>query len=494
MDSIKFLVCGAIRNASEVDLFISRVLKVQEKQGPFSFVVCCGYDQKQSVCLAEAGVKEELSLGVYLASQQSRDVAPLKESIQKNVYRIRPFEIFEVCGFRLSFIPFGLSQDLDAFNSLVDCCTQSKIQLDIAVLDIPLDRQLLRLQGQHSDLSKGLAKLRPRYSFCSVEPFEYFEYGPFLFEDSLTPSRFIHLSCVGSKQKWLYALSMKPLAYLNETDLIKEKSEHSTLSNPFTFDKLAEEETKVSLMEKHSVVDDANKPHQVSCWFCLANEKDLHLIVDIGQYCFLALAKGYLSKHHILIVPIEHVGSRFELSSETWKEMQFYLELLENWWRSMNLQIFWFERSMKPPSGNEVNHMQIQVIGIPSRENLSFVSNLLDRESKKLGITIWELCSQDELKEKYHREKMDEYILFKLPDGCYALHVVEKESKRKRKSVGVQSSYFALFSFGRKIAALAMGMPQKINWKKSLTDLKEEERVTNELREEFLSWKLKNSN
>ncbi|GJD08373.1 CWF19-like protein 1 [Galdieria sulphuraria] len=456
MELTKFLVCGAIKEESEAELFLSRILRVQEKQGPFSFVLCCGFDLKQLVSLTTAAEKkEELSLEVYLASQHKWDSVPLKESIQKNVYTLRPFEVFEFCR----------------------------------------KLQSLHLQGQYSDLSKGLAQLKPRYSFCSVEPFEYFEYGPFLFEDSFTLSRFIHLSHVGSKQKWLYALSMKPVAYLDETNWIKERSGPSVLPNPFQFDKIVEEEEKevanVRFLEKYSLDGDAKKPHQASCWFCLANEKDLHLIVDVGQYCFLALAKGYLSKYHLLIVPIEHVGSRFELSTETWKEVQFYLSLLENWWSSMNLQIFWFERSMKPPSGNEVNHMQIQVIGMPIRESLSFVSNLLDRESKRLGVTIWELGSETEFEEKYRSGKMDEYILFKLPDGCYALHVVESENKRKRKYAGTQSPYFALFSFGRKIAALAMNMPQKIDWKKSVNDMKEEEQVTNELREEFLSWKRK---
>ncbi|EME30206.1 uncharacterized protein Gasu_23630 [Galdieria sulphuraria] len=496
MELTKFLVCGAIKEESEAELFLSRILRVQEKQGPFSFVLCCGFDLKQLVSLTTAAEKkEELSLEVYLASQHKWDSVPLKESIQKNVYTLRPFEVFEVCSFRISFIPCGLSHDWNAFNSFVESCMRSQTQLDIAILDISLDRQSLHLQGQYSDLSKGLAQLKPRYSFCSVEPFEYFEYGPFLFEDSFTLSRFIHLSHVGSKQKWLYALSMKPVAYLDETNWIKERSGPSVLPNPFQFDKIVEEEEKevanVRFLEKYSLDGDAKKPHQASCWFCLANEKDLHLIVDVGQYCFLALAKGYLSKYHLLIVPIEHVGSRFELSTETWKEVQFYLSLLENWWSSMNLQIFWFERSMKPPSGNEVNHMQIQVIGMPIRESLSFVSNLLDRESKRLGVTIWELGSETEFEEKYRSGKMDEYILFKLPDGCYALHVVESENKRKRKYAGTQSPYFALFSFGRKIAALAMNMPQKIDWKKSVNDMKEEEQVTNELREEFLSWKRK---
>lgn len=494
--------------ASEANLLTTRVLKVQEKQGPFSFVLCCGFDPRQVDSFTAAKTKEEqTSMEIYLSSQTT-DKAPLKEPLQKNIYSMRPFEVFEVCGFRISFMPVGQLEDWSAFNKLAESCACSRIQLDIAVIDISLDSRTLRFPKPHTHLSKGLAQLKPRYIFCSVQvscycsgyamvlltsyqSYQHFEYGPFAFDGSLVPSRFIHLSNVGSKQKWLYALSLKPIAYMNDSELTKELSSDSMLANPFKSDSVVQTNSSSTLLQNNSLDSEPTKAEQISCWFCLANEKDLHLIIDVGHYCFLAVAKGYLSKYHVLIVPIEHVGSRFELSKEAWQEVVSYLSSLESWWRSMNLQIFWFERCIKPPTGNKVNHMQIQVIGMPIKESPSYVSSLLDRESKKLRITVRELESETELEDEYRLGKISEYILFKLPDGCYALHVVE--NPKKRKSLDAQSPYFALFSFGRKIAALAMRIPQKIDWKKSVNDFKEEQRVTNELREEFFSWKRKMS-
>jgi len=490
METTKFLVCGSIREEPEAKLLISRTRKAQEKQGPFSFILCCGFNPNENkILLAAEQTWKELPLDIYLGSEQKTENAASAESVDGRIHSAEPFEIVQMSDFRVSFIPVGRSQDWNAFSNLVETCVHSQVQLDIAILDCSLDRQSLLFPENCSSLSKGLAKLKPRYIFCSVEPFEYFEYGPFLFEDSIAPSRFINLANVGSNQKWLYALSLRPLAHMKESDCTNELATQTLLSNPFVLDGLSGKERNA--VESRLV--ETPKSKQVSCWFCLANEKDLHLIIDVGQHCFLALAKGYLVKYHVLIVPIEHVGSRFELSEEAWKEVQFYLALLESWWRSLNLQIFWFERHMKPPSGSDLNHMQIQVIGMPIKEDPSLVSNLLDRESKKLGVTIWELETEKELEDKYHVDRTMEYILFKLPDNCYALHIVEKNSK-KRKTAGEQSPYFALFSFGRKIAALAMGMPQKVDWKKSINDEKEEERVTNELRQDFLLWKRKNSN
>lgn len=43
------------------------------------------------------------------------------------------------------------------------------------------------------------------------------------------------------------------------------------------------------------------------CWFCLANPTvRKHLIVDVGEHAYLALAHGPLTDDHLLIIPIEH--------------------------------------------------------------------------------------------------------------------------------------------------------------------------------------------
>ncbi len=42
-----------------------------------------------------------------------------------------------------------------------------------------------------------------------------------------------------------------------------------------------------------------------ACWFCLASpEVEKHLIVSVGDECYVALAKGGIDWNNLLIVPI----------------------------------------------------------------------------------------------------------------------------------------------------------------------------------------------
>jgi hypothetical protein len=41
------------------------------------------------------------------------------------------------------------------------------------------------------------------------------------------------------------------------------------------------------------------------CWFCLSNVGvEKHLVIAIGDSCYLALAKGGLTQDHVLILPV----------------------------------------------------------------------------------------------------------------------------------------------------------------------------------------------
>jgi hypothetical protein len=49
------------------------------------------------------------------------------------------------------------------------------------------------------------------------------------------------------------------------------------------------------------------------CWFCLSNpELEKHLLVDIGETCYLAVAKGSVVEWggHLLIIPMSHYANR----------------------------------------------------------------------------------------------------------------------------------------------------------------------------------------
>lgn len=53
------------------------------------------------------------------------------------------------------------------------------------------------------------------------------------------------------------------------------------------------------------------------CWFCLASpEVEKHLVVSVGTYAYLALAKGGLVSEHLLILPITHFQSTPDLDDD----------------------------------------------------------------------------------------------------------------------------------------------------------------------------------
>lgn len=52
-----------------------------------------------------------------------------------------------------------------------------------------------------------------------------------------------------------------------------------------------------------------------ACWFCLANPATrTHLIVEIGEAAYIALARGGLTRDHLIIVPIEHIPGNDRIS------------------------------------------------------------------------------------------------------------------------------------------------------------------------------------
>lgn len=48
-----------------------------------------------------------------------------------------------------------------------------------------------------------------------------------------------------------------------------------------------------------------------TCWFCLSSPQvDVNLVASVGEECYLALDKGPITPHHVLLVPIEHYPSQ----------------------------------------------------------------------------------------------------------------------------------------------------------------------------------------
>lgn len=116
-----------------------------------------------------------------------------------------------------------------------------------------------------------------------------------------------------------------------------------------------------------------------SCWFCLSNPAARkHLIADIGEEVYLALAKGPLTSEHVIIVPIEHVSSTAADISESLNgELETYMRKV-NSLHEGKCAIFF------KMSANPTHHFHIQAISIDRIRLFDFLEFLEDF-SVKLG-------------------------------------------------------------------------------------------------------------
>jgi hypothetical protein len=118
-----------------------------------------------------------------------------------------------------------------------------------------------------------------------------------------------------------------------------------------------------------------------SCWFCLSNPAARkHLIVDIGDEAYVALAKGPLTADHIIIVPIEHVSSTTSMSSLS-EPLSAEIINFMHWANTLQpgKQSIFFRLASNPS-----HHMHIQGISIDSSKIGSFLE-FLTAFSAKFG-------------------------------------------------------------------------------------------------------------
>ena len=72
-------------------------------------------------------------------------------------------------------------------------------------------------------------------------------------------------------------------------------------------------------LPRHPPRDTPSSPHlpsqtpilalRIGCWFCLSNEKDLHLVASIATESFVSMDKAGVNSDHCQVVPVEHVPS-----------------------------------------------------------------------------------------------------------------------------------------------------------------------------------------
>ena len=220
-------------------------------------------------------------------------------------------------------------------------------------------------------------------------------------------------------------------------------------------------------------------PPPVSCWFCLSNNKDTHMIASIGNASFVAMDKGGLNPEHAQIVPIEHVAAFSMLPDETCEEVWSYLQGFRKFAEATEDRgVVAFERhlTLKNKGGN---HMHLNVVPIPSnRKHLS--KKIFEQAAKRCDFT-WDIIAPEHAQTGIAaRSAMTsllsfpeaEYYAVHLPDGTILITEVKQYDKH-------------WMQFGREVISHLLKTPETANWQSVVQDEDGEIERTNAFKESF---------
>ncbi|XP_035217369.1 CWF19-like protein 1 [Stegodyphus dumicola] len=226
------------------------------------------------------------------------------------------------------------------------------------------------------NLVKGV---KPRYHFAGFRSLDYETLAKKSFvpieSPGSRPTKFIGLAPIGNEEqlKNFYAFKMKSsvqdstgegsstgtkraLPYQNINPLKRFKPLEGTSPTErkpvqYFFDmgpSTSTEKRPGSALSKYGESSKSQANEEVNpsgCWFCLQNDvADKHLVINVGENVYLALAKGCLVTDHVIIVPISHIPSLVSLPKQVEDEMEKYKHALANFFFDQQKAVIFFER------------------------------------------------------------------------------------------------------------------------------------------------------
>ncbi|KAJ1569101.1 hypothetical protein HK405_009900 [Cladochytrium tenue] len=224
------------------------------------------------------------------------------------------------------------------------------------------------------------------------------------------------------------------------------------------------------------------------CWFCLSNPQlEKHLLVDIGDEAYLALAKGGLSDWggHVIMVPMGHIASRRDLApppgspdvSAVVKELQAYRERLRLAYLQKGMVPFLFEvfsGSASVEAVKGLQHMHVQAVPIPSMMAAgTFATIKALAEADGYAVADGDALPADPTAPYFRLElpAPDGHIarvaVLTLPPG-----VSEDPAARDRWNV----------QFPRKALCSLLGCPERLSWRRCVVAEADEAAQTRQMR------------
>ncbi|XP_066249101.1 CWF19-like protein 1 [Euwallacea similis] len=515
-EKIKILLCGDVEG--RFNALFKRVSSINDKSGPFDLLLCVG--NFFGINNKEFGPyklgEKKVPIPTYIlgpnAEHQFKEYPQDEAQFElcTHVYYLGKRGIYnDSKGLKIAYLS-GLSSDQ---SSLYSCTEQDVLELCDAALkgnasfrgiDILLtsqwpqkivhDGKEVNLTGNsQSELVSYLCmKLKPRYVVSGLEGV-YYERPPFrcpnLGEHDTTMetvTRFIGLARVGNpkKDKWIYALNVTPMDKMKIADLVQKTTDETPC--PFNFqeleDKIFRKKKRKSEGPRQYFYDmttpsdqeerrnNKKRPRiefdQSKCWFCLSSPSvEKHLVVTVGESCYLALAKGGMVEEHFLICPMEHFQSSLSCTEEVLQEMQKFKQALHKFYHRNGQVPVFFERNYK------TSHMQLQTVPIPKKATKELKDIFID-EAEVQGFQLEALESYSRLDQVVPQKTP--FFMVELPDGQVLY-------------TKIQASMNFPLSFGREVLASGpvLDMLDRVEYKECLLEKSKEEEVVARIRTDF---------
>ena len=202
------------------------------------------------------------------------------------------------------------------------------------------------------------------------------------------------------------------------------------------------------------------------CWFCLATDNvAMHLVVAVGDECYVALAKGPLLRHHLLLLPIAHVQAATECNEAQTREMGRFRDALTQYYASQHCTPLFYERNIPTRAGQ---HFHLQCVPLTAEQQASALA-MLQSEAAALGIQLDTLPAGKSVRDEVRGEP---YITFEVA-GQTLLHRV------------VKGRVPGLFDWQRNVVAKLLGVPEKGDWRRCKQSVEEETEMVDSIKETF---------
>ncbi|XP_067003208.2 CWF19-like protein 1 [Anabrus simplex] len=470
-EKTKVLVCGDVEGKFKI--LFKRVESVNQKSGPFDFLLCVGDffgSSAKNWKPYQDGI-EKVPIPTYILGPNSPEQAVLYpdksgDEICPNVSYLGKRGLFSgLSGVKLAYVS-GIEGPSDQIQEHTYAINDVTTVRDICVRGQPsfrgvdilatstwpagimnLDERKGLPEPRGSSLLSWLAvHIKPRYHFCAREGF-FYERRPYgnhskSGDTAEHATRFIALAKVGNpnKEKWLYAFSIDPIdrmkasiLYQPTTDqtyipytgsMLQDIGKNSKQEEPaqFFYDMKppTEENTRKRQRKEGGGPDRKQRPtfDQGTCWFCLASpEVEKHLIITIGTEVYLALAKGGLLPDHVLILPVVHHQALSCVPESIMDEIKQFQDALKKFYRTFEMVPVFFERNYK------TSHLQIQAVPVSSR-SAGQLKDIFQEYAEAEGFQLDELPEHAELNQI--AQPGTPYFYVELPTGQRLFHRIKK--------------------------------------------------------------------